>query len=157
MLIMAMFPYIEVSIFPCIKWLLQVKDRGCKKNPYKTKTVTLQQYVNLYAGPVYMMHFKYSSILTQVFVSFMYGMCIPLLFPIAFLGIFNMYLVERLAMAYYYQRPPMYDQKLNDSVLGVLKWAPMLMFVFGYWTMGNEQIFFNKSPLRSSMNEILDP
>ena len=103
------------------------------------------------------MHFKYSSILTQVFVSFMYGMCIPLLFPIAFLGIFNMYLVERLAMAYYYQRPPMYDQKLNDSVLGVLKWAPMLMFVFGYWTMGNEQIFFNKSPLRSSMNEILDP
>lgn len=42
------------------------------------------------------MHFKYSSIMVQVFVSFMYGMAIPALFPIAFLGIFNMYVVERL-------------------------------------------------------------
>ena len=60
------------------------------------------------------MHFKYSSILTQVCVSFMYGMNIPLLFPIALVGIINMYIVERLTLAYYYQQPPMYDAKLNN-------------------------------------------
>ena len=44
----------------------------------------------------------------------MYGMNIPLLFPIALVGIINMYIVERLTLAYYYQQPPMYDAKLNN-------------------------------------------
>lgn len=141
MLIQAFFPYIEFMMNWSIKWLLRRKDTGCckgKDKTLRTKTVTLQQYVNLHAGPVYMMHFKYSSILTQVFVSFMYGMNIPALIPITWFGIFNMFIVERLNMAYFYQKPPMYDQKLNDAVLGLLQWAPLLMFVFGYWAMGNE-------------------
>ena len=55
------------------------------------------------------MHFKYSSIMVQIFVSFMYGMNLPLLFPIALFGIFNMLVVEKLCLAYYYKQPPMYD------------------------------------------------
>lgn len=31
----------------------------------------------------------------------------------------------------------MYDEKLNRSALGVLKYAPVVMMVFGYWVMGN--------------------
>lgn len=157
MIIMALFPYPEFVGWWGIKKVFRMMDRGLSHDPYKTKTVTLQQYVNLYSGPVYMMHFKYSSILTQVFVSFMYGMCIPMLFPIALFGIFNMYIVERLNMAYYYMKPPMYDSKLNDTVLQILRFAPLLMFVFGYWSMGNEQIFFNNAATRASMNEVLDP
>ena len=157
MIIMAMFPYAEFCMWWSIKQAMRIMDSGFGSDPYQTKTVTLQQYVNLYAGPIYMMHFKYSSILTQIFVSFMYGMCIPLLFPIAFVGIFNMYIVERLNMAYYYMKPPMYDAKLNDSVLQILRWAPLLMFVFGYWAMGNEQIFFNNAATRTSMNQVMDP
>jgi len=53
-----------------------------------------------------MMHFKYSSVIMQIVVSFMYGMQIPLLFPIALFGIFNMYMNERLLLAYYYKQPP---------------------------------------------------
>ena len=63
------------------------------------------------------MHFKYSSILVQVFVSFMYGMFIPILFPITLFGIFNMYVVERLCLAYYFRQPPLYDAKLNLAAI----------------------------------------
>ena len=56
------------------------------------------------------MHFKYSSILTQVYVSFMYGLFIPILFPIATLGILSMYLVEKYGLIYYYRKPPIYDK-----------------------------------------------
>lgn len=104
-----------------------------------------------------MMHFKYSSIIVQVYVSFMYGMCIPLLFPIALFGIFNMYFVERLSLAYYFKRPPMYDEKLNENALFILKHAPLLMFLFGYWGFGNRQIFFNEAPDRLYVNTIVDP
>lgn len=102
MLIMAIFPYIEVAIGVSMKKVFQWLDS--KGEPTKrTKKTTLQQYVNLYSGPVYLMHFKYSSILVQVYVSFMYGMVIPMLFPIALFGIFNMYVVERLCLAYFYR------------------------------------------------------
>lgn len=66
----------------------------------------------LYGGPQYLMHFKYSSILTQVYVSFMYGLFIPILFPIATFGILNMYIVEKYCLLYYYQKPPMYGEQL---------------------------------------------
>ena len=79
------------------------------------------------------MHFKYSSIMVQVFVSFMYGIAIPALFPIAFLGIFNMYVVERLQLAYWYRKPPSYDGKMNSDALTTLMYAPILMLMFGYW------------------------
>ena len=83
------------------------------------------------------MHFKYSSILMQVTVSFMYGMEIPMLFPIALFGIFNMYVTERLLLAYYYRQPPLYDAQLHTDALNLLKVPPYLMFLFGYWAMSN--------------------
>lgn len=43
----------------------------------------------------------------------MYALFMPIIVPIALLGIFNMYCVERLALAYYYRKPPMFDEKLN--------------------------------------------
>ena len=67
----------------------------------------------------------------------MYGMFVPILIPVAMFGIFNMYVVERLALAYWYQKPPMYDEKLNNEVLKVLRYAPLLMFLLGYWAVGN--------------------
>jgi len=113
MLIMAFYPYMEMFIFGGIRKLQQCLDKGgAVFDKYKTKKTTTLQYTNLYGGPMYLMHFKYSSILTQVYISFMYGLFVPVLFPIATLGIMNMYLVEKFALLYYYRKPPMYDDKL---------------------------------------------
>ena len=37
----------------------------------------------------------------------------------------------------------MYDEKLNESAIATLKWAPVFMMLFGFWIMGNRQIFEN--------------
>lgn len=64
-----------------------------------------------------MIHFKYSAILNVVFVTFMYGLAMPLLFPIAFLFFLIFYIVDRLLITYYYKKPPQYDDKLNKAAL----------------------------------------
>lgn len=33
---------------------------------------------------------------------------------------------------------------MNEGALAILRLAPILMFTFGYWQMGNRQIFFNE-------------
>jgi len=89
------------------------------------------------------MHYKYSSILNVTFVTFMYGLGIPILFPIAFVFFCFLYILERLLITYYYKRPPMYDEKLIKRALEILQWAPVLMAAFGYWIMSNKQLFGN--------------
>ena len=143
MTVMAFFPYAEFCGFFTIKTLLKIADGGLEIFSQddtiipKTKKKTQQQYINLYAGPEYSMHFKYSSIMVQVYVSFMYGMFIPMLFFTTLIGITNMYVVERLCLAYYYRQPPAYDAELNLKAISLLKSAPILMFTFGYWALSN--------------------
>jgi len=69
----------------------------------KTKCVTQKAYIELYSGPVYQMHYKYASVIMMINVSFMYGMFLPILFPITLFGIWNMYVNERLLLAYWYR------------------------------------------------------
>ena len=89
------------------------------------------------------MHFKYAALLNTIWVVFMFGLALPMLFPIAAFTFFNYYLCEKLLLTYYYQKPPMYDEKLNSTALSWAKYAPLLMMSFGYWIMGNKQIFSN--------------
>jgi len=87
----------------------------------------------------------------------MYGMALPILFPIAAFGIFNMYVNERLLLAYYYKQPPVYDDKLHKAALNIICGAPIFMFAFGFWVLGNRQIFFNHIEIKHHDNEIEDP
>ena len=75
--------------------------------------------------------------MTVTCVTFMYGLALPLLFPIALISFFVVYMVERLTLTYYFRKPPMYDEKMNAAAISLLKWAPVFMMAFGYWAMGN--------------------
>tara|TARA_B110000285_G_C15086396_1_gene596447 strand:+ start:917 stop:1114 length:198 start_codon:yes stop_codon:yes gene_type:complete len=64
-------------------------------------------------------------------------MFLPILFPIALIGIINMYIVERITLAWFYRQPPSFDGKLNDAAIKILSLAPVSMFILGYWALGN--------------------
>ena len=78
-----------------------------------------------------------------VFVTFLFGSGIPVLFPIAFASILNLYVVERLMMAYSYIRPPMYGTETNRSCMKFMLGAPTIYCVFAAWMFSNEQVFLN--------------
>ena len=87
----------------------------CSKKP-KTKLKKFQKmkFIDLYSGPGVLIHTKYAFIMNMVFVCFTYGLALPLLFPMALLGVFNLYVTERLLFAYYHRKPPVIDNKLNS-------------------------------------------
>lgn len=89
------------------------------------------------------MYSNYGAIMSCVFVTFFYGYALPLLFPIAAFTFMNYYITEKLLVTYWFQQPPMYDEKLNKSALNMLKWAPVFFLFFGYWAFGNKQIYQN--------------
>lgn len=69
----------------------------------------------------------------------------PILFPIAMLSMINLLISEKILLAYFYIKPRMYGNEMNESALEILEKAPIYLLVFGFWQMGNRQIFFNES------------
>jgi len=71
-------------------------------------------------GPIFAVHNQLAWIVNVVYITFLFGPGIPLLFPITLAGlIFNLF-IEKGSMAYSYQQPPMYDSKLTQSTLQAL-------------------------------------
>ena len=89
------------------------------------------------------MHYKYSTLLNVVFVTFMYGLGMPILFPIASLSCLILYMQEKLMLYYGYRVPPMYDERLSQTVLNQLQVAPLFMMTFGYWMASSLQLISN--------------
>lgn len=130
------YPILEVLGYWALRILFRCIDRGCKLKG-DTSSTSIQGYINIYQGPLYFMHYKYSSILTIVYITFMYGFGMPVLFPIAMLSFVVMYFVEKFMLFYGHVMPPMYDERLSNDVLSKLQFAPILYLMFGYWMASN--------------------
>lgn len=136
------YPILEVLGYWALRVLFRCIDRGCKLKG-DTKSTSIQGYINIYQGPLYFMHYKYSSILTIVYITFMYGFGMPVLFPIAMLSFVVLYFVEKFMLFYGHVMPPMYDERLSNDVLNKLQFAPILYLMFGYWMASNQQLISN--------------
>ena len=99
--------------------------------------------MELYSGPSHIVHYKYAGIFNVVFVTMVYGMGLPVLFPIAALSIFIMYATERYMIAYHYKMPPQMDDLLTKNAMTVLSFAPILFLLNTYWMLSNRQMFEN--------------
>jgi hypothetical protein len=134
-------PYIMLGVGILIPKLKQRMDRSekafCRGKKVATKKTSMAQYKNLYSGPDYVIHFKYSAVLTVVYMTCMYGMGMPLLFPLAAFNLFNQWVCERISVAYIVRLPPSLDDKLTVNCIAMMKYAPILLLYNGYWMLSN--------------------
>jgi hypothetical protein len=127
-------PYVGLSTTVGIPWVKRKMDGG---NPRKTKKTSMAVYKALWSGGDYVIHFKYSGILNISYITLMYGMGMPALFPIAALNYFNQYICERIIVAWFMKMPAALDEKLTVNCIERLKMAPLIFLINGYWMLGN--------------------
>jgi len=82
--------------------------------------------------------------LVIVWVTFLFGPGLPILFPIALFGLIVLYTTNRLSLAYLCRQPPTYDEKMNSTTVSLLRVPPFLYVVMGAWVYSNQQTFYNK-------------
>ena len=90
-----------------------------------------------YTGPDFEIDGRYATILKLVFVVMMYGPGMPILYPIAFISLLILYVIDRISLLYVNKRPPEYDGVLNQNALDTLNYAPLLGLGFSYWMFSN--------------------
>ena len=100
-------------------------------------------YKAAYTGKEWQIHFKYSDALNISFLAMLYGMGMPIMFPMAMIIISNQRLAERVQVAYNMRQPPAMDNALSKSVLSILKFGPICLLFNAFWLLDNKQFFDN--------------
>lgn len=80
-----------------------------------------------------------------------------MLFVITFFSLIVMYIFERLNLAYWHPKPPMYEKAMNEQVIMILKWSPIGLMLSLYWLLGNNQMFGNSLSVVEEMHSTQDP
>ena len=139
------YPLIEFLIFWPIRLLKRAWDkRNCScisSNKKKTNAATIYEYESIYSGPIFEIHWKYAYILNVVYVTCLFGPGLPVLFPIAFISLCMLYIVEKFSLAYVYLKPPMYDESINKTLLKILSVAPWIYVINAIYLYSNPQVF----------------
>tara|TARA_B110000285_G_C15040501_1_gene571565 strand:- start:237 stop:491 length:255 start_codon:yes stop_codon:yes gene_type:complete len=84
------------------------------------------------------MHIKTCEILLVVFVTCLYGVGMPLLFPVAACNFGIQWVCERIMATYQVKLPPLLDDTMITQLFSTLKWAPLMMLFNGFWMLSNE-------------------
>ena len=71
------------------------KDRGCTCDRRRTKQLLQTEYEDINTGTDFLLEYRYSSILTTIYMTMMYSAGIPLLYFFAFLNFFITYWVDK--------------------------------------------------------------
>lgn len=136
MIINSIMPYVtlctSVGIPKVMRWL------DNKGDPYKSKKTSMAQYKKLHGGADYIIHFKYSNILNVCYITMMYGVGMPILFPIAAFNFLNQWFCERVIVAYCMKLPPALDDMLLKNFVRMLRFSPLLFLANGYWMASNK-------------------
>ena len=96
MVINAIMPIVNAVKGFAVPIIKQKIDSKFTDNPYVTRSTTLAKYRSVYGGEEYLIHFKYSDALVIVYVSCMYGVGVPLLFPVGAINLAITWVSERV-------------------------------------------------------------
>ena len=95
------------------------------------------------------MDYKYSSMLTIVFVTMMFGSGIPILYLISAVFFFVTFWVDKILIFYYYRKPELLDENLALRTLRWFKYALMLHVIGAALMYSNSDILPEKRIISS--------
>jgi len=96
MLINIVTPQIANGASLLYEGYLRCRDRGCTCNRKRTKQLLQEDYEDINTKSDFLLEFRYSQLLTTIFMVFMYSSGMPILYPIAAASFFSMYICDKL-------------------------------------------------------------
>jgi hypothetical protein len=120
---------------------------GCDES--KTHTDTQNEYVSLYTGLTFDLDVRYAQIIMVIFVNFLYGAALPLLFVSTIVTLIVIYWVDKLLFLKFFRLPKNFDEKLQETVRNTLIFILLIHLAFAVWTYGAPNIFGRLNQLNS--------
>ncbi|CDW73927.1 UNKNOWN [Stylonychia lemnae] len=104
---------------------------------YRVVGTTISEYENVNTGSEFLMEFRYSSILAQLYIILMYSPGMPLLYLIAFASFFLTYWFDKFFLLKCYRKPPSHTIDLSSSTVSLMYYALVFHFIIGLYMYSN--------------------
>ena len=93
MLLKAFMPFLNLLTSVFLRKFMRFKDGS---NPDRTVQCSIPDYKEVWGGIEFSLHTKFANLLNITFVTMLYGLGLPLLFPIAALNLLTKLICEKL-------------------------------------------------------------
>eukprot|EP00347_Sterkiella_histriomuscorum_P007541 403348527 len=147
-------PHIANGLFISLGSCKRCKDRGCTLDRRKTKQIIQSDYEDLNTGGIFLLEYRYSQILSTLFIIMMYSSGIPVLYLIAFASFFVQYWFDKMFLLKCYQKPPQLNLDLSKATRALMKFSLILHFIIGLYMYSNSSILTPTSVTNDVLNYI---
>ena len=124
-----------------IRFTRRCLDRGWTCNKKRTRKIFQTDYESLYLGPEYLIEFRYSNMITMIFLALMFGAGMPILYFFASWIFLITYWIDKLTLLRIYRKPPCYGVEVMKFSRDILTVAIILHFGFAFWMYSNQLVF----------------
>lgn len=143
-MLMVVTPHLSNLCFQLMYAVRRCIDRSCSCDSKKTKTLTQEDYEDMYTGAEFMFEFRYSNMLVVLGVSFLYSGGMPILYPTAAFFFLLTYWMDKCLLLKCYRKPIKFDNYLAKGTLAYFKYI-LLLHIIGFLFMyGLTPILQNK-------------
>ena len=94
-----------------------------------------------YLGPHFAIKYRYTQILVNFYVCWMYSTAMPLMPLIGAISFYVSYWVDKYLFCNFYRTPPMYSDKIGKTSTAFVGFSVVLHLIMSIWMMGNGKIF----------------
>lgn len=101
------------------------------------------KYIDLQAGPEYIIDYKIANTTTILYIATILGPVLPLLYPIGLFALVVQYIVEKWTLEKFYRLPKKQDESVTLTNIKMLMACPILGIAVDIWAMSNRQMFDN--------------
>jgi ABC-type multidrug transport system fused ATPase/permease subunit len=140
MIVNTVTPHVANGVSIVIEAFRRCRDRGCTCNKKKTKQLLQEDYEEMNLGSEFLLEFRYSALLTTIFMIFMYSSGLPLLYFIAFLSFFFTYWFDKLFLLRCHRKPPAYTLHLSRKTAAIMRFCLIPHFFIGLYMYTNSTI-----------------
>lgn len=102
---------------------------------------TQEELNSVYLGPPFRLNYRYTQLLVNFYICWMYAISMPILPIIGFLSFFCSYWIDKYLFCNFYRIPPKYSDKIGSRSTSLIGYAIVLHILMSCWMLGNSQIF----------------
>lgn len=113
------------KLFPKIYGEPPVNSGDDHTGVYTMQKLNLQ-FANIHSGKDFELSDPYPKVLTAVMICMMFGLGLPILFPLTLVYLVVIYFTFKIMAVYWFRRPPLFDDTLSKIFMYNIKYSALL-------------------------------
>ena len=104
----------------------------------------------IYLGPPFRLNYRYTQLLVNFVICWMYALSIPVLPFIGAISFFLSYWIDKYLFCNFYRIPPKYSDDMGRICTTLIGFAILLHLFMSCWILGKNQVFVGHGSVQSS-------